>query len=485
MKTPRQTVEWTDRLLIGGEAISGNGPIRKVYDPATEEVLFAVADPDAAQCDLAIEAAKAAFQSGTWADKELRSKLLAALADEMEARRADLTASVVYEVGTPIATAEVLQVSNAIRVLRRYASLAGSDLTATLPAEDGAVRGHSTVSYRPAGVVAAITAYNYPMFLAATKIGAALAAGCTVVLLASPQAPLSTLLIGEIATKVGFPPGVLNVIVGGPEVGRRVTENPAVAVVSFTGSVAVGKAVMQQASHHVANVVLELGGKSPAIVLPGADLKAIVKPLHQRYARNAGQGCASPTRLLIPAQDFDEFLDLSSLAYEEITVGDPWDRATIVGPLISDAHRARVEGYIQSALDDGGFIAAGGGRPDIERGWFVNPALIAGLPSTSRVCREEIFGPVAVALSYSDLDEAVSISNDSDLGLHAMIFGDHDIAVDLAPRLAVGQVSINGGGSGFRSDAPMGGFKQSGIGRESGTWGLMEFLEPQHVHWPL
>ena len=152
-----------------------------------------------------------------------------------------------------------------------------------------------------------ITAYNYPMFLAATKIGAALAAGCTVSASASPQAPLSTLLIGEIATKVGFLLGVLNVIVGGPEVGRRVTENPAVAVVSFTGSVAVGKAVMQQASHHVANVVLELGGKSPAIVLPGADLKAIVKPLHQRYARNAGQGCASPTRLLIPAQDFTDF----------------------------------------------------------------------------------------------------------------------------------------------------------------------------------
>jgi aldehyde dehydrogenase (NAD+)/betaine-aldehyde dehydrogenase len=312
-----------------------------------------------------------------------------------------------------------------------------------------------------------------------------LAAGCSVVLLASPQAPLATLMLGQIAAQVGFPAGVLNVIVGGPEVGRRLTEHPDVAVVTFTGSVPVGRMVMAQAASHIARVVLELGGKSAAILLPGADFDAVVGPLHQRYARNAGQGCASPTRLLVPANRMDDFIDLSRAAYERIVVGDPFNRDTLVGPLISSAHRARVEGYVQSAVDNGGFIAAGGGRPPLDRGWFVNPCLVAGVPNSARISQEEVFGPVAVVLPYTDVNDAVRIANDSTMGLHAMIFGPLDEALDIAPRLAVGQVTINGGGSGSRTDAPMGGFKQSGIGREAGRWGLSEFLQPQHVHWPI
>jgi aldehyde dehydrogenase (NAD+)/betaine-aldehyde dehydrogenase len=278
---------------------------------------------------------------------------------------------------------------------------------------------------------------------------------------------------------------VVNVLAGEAEVARQLTESTMVDKVSFTGSTAVGRHVMRQAANGLAGVMLELGGKSPLLVLPGTELAPIVLPIHLRYSRNAGQGCMSPTRLLVHRPQWDEFLERSAAAYDEIVVGDPWDRATDVGPLIRPEHRASVEYFVEEAVEQGGRIAAGGGRPPMERGWYTNPTLVVNVDNSSRIAREEIFGPVAVALPYGDVDEAVRIANDSPYGLAAYVYGAHtDAALDVASRLRAGTVSVNGGG-GLRPDATIGGFKQSGIGREQGRWGIEEFLEPQHIQWAL
>jgi aldehyde dehydrogenase (NAD+)/betaine-aldehyde dehydrogenase len=250
----------------------------------------------------------------------------------------------------------------------------------------------------------------------------------------------------------------------------------------MTGSVEVGRQVMRQAADTVKGVVLELGGKSAGIVLPGADLSKVALPLHGRYLRNAGQGCQSPTRLLVPQSIFDDFIDVSREAYLRIPVGDPLDKATMAGPLITEAHRARVEGYIGRALAAGGEILAGGGRPELEKGWFMNGALLGGLGNDAEIARSELFGPVAMVIPYRDVDHAIAMANESIFGLAASVFGPTDLACQVATRLRAGTVQINGGGA-FRVDSVLAGWKQSGIGREWGEDGILEFLETQHIQW--
>ncbi|HVX32211.1 MAG TPA: aldehyde dehydrogenase family protein, partial [Solirubrobacterales bacterium] len=456
------------------------------FDPATEEPLAEIAGASAGQVDAAADAAAAAFGPWSGLTADQRGDHLDAFADALEERRAQLVETIVADVGTPVALCEALQVAAPLIHRRNYARLARLDRTEALGPHLSPVASDSLVSYRPVGPVAAIVAYNYPFSLAVIKVGAALAAGCTVVMLPSPQAPLTSLIIAEAALEAGLPAGVLNVILGGAEVSRRLIDHPAIRRVSFTGSVEVGRAVMERAARRLTGSILELGGKSAAIVAPGVDLARIVEPLHLRYARNAGQGCQSPTRLLVHEDDLAEFEKLSVDAYARIAVGDPGDASTVVGPLISAAHRDRVEGFVTEALAEGGRTIAGGGRPaGLERGWYVNPALVGGVSPDSRIAREEIFGPVAVVLPYRDLDEAVRIANDSELGLAAYVF-----AASLAEAFAIGEqleagsVYINGGG-GFREDAPMGGVKNSGLGREIGEWGVREYLEPCHVQWAL
>jgi aldehyde dehydrogenase (NAD+)/betaine-aldehyde dehydrogenase len=334
--------------------------------------------------------------------------------------------------------------------------------------------------------VAAVTAYNYPLTLAVHKLGAALAAGCTVVLMPSPRTPVATLLLARAIADSSLPPGVVNIIVGGADVGRALTSHPDVDKVTFTGSAEVGAHVMRQAAANLNGVVLELGGKSPAILTADADLAAHVPALHLRYSRNGGQACAAPTRLLVPRQRWAEFVDLSRETYErQLVVGDPRDPATVVGPMIDAAHRTRVEKYVADAVAQGAAVVAGGGRPEASRGHYVNPVLLADVDNSWPVAQEEIFGPVAVALPYDDIDDALRIANATRYGLHAYVYtADVEQGRTLAARLRAGSVSINGGG-GFRPDAPMGGFGISGIGREVGRWGIHEFLEPQHVQWPL
>ncbi|MFC9835194.1 aldehyde dehydrogenase family protein [Rhodococcus sp. NPDC127530] len=484
--TPPGTEVWPNlSLLIGGELTEGRGDSIDVIDPATERVVASVAAADRTQADRAVTSAREAFESGPWASASAadRSALINRIADGIEKRRDEFVNAIVTEVGAPISAAGALQVDWPIKHLREYAQAALDERSQDLGRHTDPIPSSSIVAYRPVGVVAAIAAYNYPLLLLVHKLGAALAAGCTVVAIPSPRTPLSTLLLAEVLRNADVPPGVVNIVVGEADIARAVTENPGVDKIAFTGSVAVGEKVMRQAATGVRGVVLELGGKSPAILLPGTDLTAVVPGLHQRYCRNGGQACAAPTRILVHESQWVEFIELSHKAYESIQVGDPRDPATIVGPMITEAHRDSVEQFIREAVDGGAVIAAGGGRPDSGPGWFVNPALITNVHNTDRICQEEIFGPVATAMPYSTVDGAVKIANETRYGLHAYLFGpDTDAAREIAPRLRAGTVSVNGGG-GLRADAPMGGFGASGVGREIGSWGIHEYLEPQHIQW--
>lgn len=470
------------RLLINNTDRTGEGKPLTIVNPATEEVVASFPGASAAQVDEAVRCAQDAFESGVWRNAELRRKVLLKFADLIEQNRDQLMDMLVAEVGTPISL-KANHIDTPAAFIRWFADAAVRDRTRHLGFNqtNTAV---STVVYRPVGVVAAITAFNYPILIGATKIASALAAGCTTVLLSSPQAPLTVLMLGELARQAGFPPGVVNIIAGGAEVGRALTEHPGVAKVSFTGSVNVGRQVMQQAAADLRSVVLELGGKSAAIMLPGVDFNKYALSLHTRYARNAGQGCGSPTRILVEESRYEEFAEISRKVYPQIKVGDPRDPSTILGPVVTAAQRDRVETGVAKAVDSGATIIAGGGRPSFAKGWYVNPTLVGGLDNKAPLAREEIFGPVSVVLTYRTVEEAIRIANDSALGLKAYLFGAKEECLRLVPELRVGTVQINGG-SPLRPDAPMIGYKHSGVGAEWGEDGLREFLLPQHFDCPI
>ena len=469
-------------LLINNQDRPGEGGLLRVVNPATEEVVAEFPGASPAQVDEAVKAAKTAFESGVWKDPQFRKATLLKFAALIEENRDALMEALISEVGSPV-NLKSNHIDTPAVFLRWFAEAATRDRTRHLGPNvtNTAV---SMVAYRPMGVVAAITAFNYPILIGATKIGSALAVGNTTVLLSSPQAPLAVLLLGDLVRRAGFPPGVVNIIAGGADVGRALTEHPDVAKVTFTGSVNVGRQVMQQAAAGLRSVVLELGGKSAAIMLPGVDFTKYALSLHTRYARNAGQGCGSPTRILVEESRYDEFAAISREVYPKIKVGDPRDPATIVGPVVTSAQRDRIEAGVARAVEAGAKIIAGGGRPDMRKGWFVNPALVGGLDNQAKLAREEIFGPVSVVLTYRTVEEAIRIANDSALGLKAYLFGAKDQCLKLVPDLYVGTVQINGG-SPLRPDAPMMGYKHSGVGAEWGEDGLREFLHPQHIDCPL
>jgi aldehyde dehydrogenase (NAD+) len=479
-----QLPDFARRHLIGGQLRDGDGDELAVEDPSTATELATLTQASTAQVSAAVESADRAF--GPWSERsaESRARALHAFADALEAHREEFVATIVAEAGTPISLARSLQVDTPLAHLRWYAEAARRDWTQDLGVSEAAPRSAGVIAHRPVGVVAALTAYNYPLLLAVSKMGAALAAGCTVVLMPSPLAPLATLLIGRAALEADLPPGVLNVLCGGQEQAVALTLAPGVAKISFTGSLGVGTAVMRQAAEGMKDVILELGGKSPNLLLPGVDLAAITEAVHLRYLRNAGQGCASPTRLLVHRNQYDEFAERSRKVFEAVPVGDPWDPATVVGPVITAAHRARIDDVVSSALADGAELIARGARPD-GAGHWVAPALVGGMSPGAPIAQEEIFGPVGVVLPYDTVDEAVELANGVQYGLAANVYADDvDAARSLAGRLRAGLVTINGGGA-LRPDGVFGGFKASGIGREHGEWGIREFLEPQHVQWPV
>ena len=483
---PHPLPAWTLELSIAGEAVVGRAESVAVYDPATQGELARVPQADAEQVDDAIHAARRAFDGGPWPamSGDQRSALLGRFADCLEERRDELAAAITYETGTPITQSRIAQVELPITVLRSYAELAGAERTEYLGPNYEMSPSDSLVAYQPVGVVGVITAYNYPLLLALRTMGGALAAGCTVIVAPSPKAPLGTLMLARAAEAAGFPPGVVNVVLGGPEVGRRISTHPGVDKVAFTGSRAVGAMIMEQAAGTIKGITLELGGKSPTLILPGVDAGPIARRVHTKYLLNAGQACAAPARVLVPRDYYDEFAELSRAAFEKTRVGDPWHPKTIVGPLISAEHRDRVEAFITEAVGEGATIVAGGGRPAQSRGWYTNPVLV-GVDSDARIAQEEVFGPVGVLVAYDAIDDGVAKANGTAYGLAADVFApDNASGVAVARRLRAGTVYVNGGGA-FRTDAPFGGFKASGIGREYGEWGVREFLQPQHVQWPL
>jgi aldehyde dehydrogenase (NAD+) len=354
-----------------------------------------------------------------------------------------------------------------------------------MPPTFGLGIGQGVVLREAAGVVAAITPFNYPFFVNMSKVVPALAAGCTIVLKPSPYTPLAALLMAGAAEQAELPPGVLNVVPGDVEAGQRLTTHSAVDVVTFTGSDAAGEQIMAQAAGGIKRVVLELGGKSANILLEDADLDRAIPPAALGFTRHSGQGCACLTRVLVHESRYDEAVGRLAAALAGLRVGDPDDAATDLGPLIREAQRVRVEGYVRLAQEEGARLVYGGGRPaGLDRGFFHEPTLFADVRSEMRIAQEEVFGPVGVVIPFADDGEAAAIANDSQFGLSGAVWSsDPQRAFAVAKQIRTGTVVLNGGGGGTNPHAPFGGYKRSGIGREFGEAGLEEYLETKSVIW--
>ncbi|MGB8403231.1 MAG: aldehyde dehydrogenase family protein [Mycobacterium sp.] len=480
------------QLYIDGAWTDGTGSDTiSVINPANEETIAEVPQATPADIDHAVAAARRAFDEGPWPKMSPteRGRILGSMADELTRRRAELVELNISEAGSTRMLAEFLQVGTPIdhfvdmahRVLPRFpfeepvAPITGHGI------------GQGVVVREPYGVAALITAFNFPFLLNLAKVGPALAAGCTAVLKSSPYTPLEALVLGEIAEAAGLPPGVLNIVTGDIPAGEALTRHPGVDIVSFTGSDAVGRKVYAQGAESIKKVVLELGGKSANIILEDADLDKVLQSVLAGFITHAGQGCALLTRILVHESLHDDLVAriVGTLGY--ISVGDPSDPATMMGPLIRDAQRQRVEALIKVGVDEGAQVAFGGGRPaHLDRGFFLEPTLFVGVDNSMRIAQEEFFGPVGVVIPFTDDDDAVRIANDSRYGLGGGVWSADPLrAAGVARRLRTGMVVVNGGGGGLNPAAPFGGYKHSGVGREFGEHGLSEFLQHKALQWPV
>jgi aldehyde dehydrogenase (NAD+) len=475
-------------VFTDGTWAAGQGESFTCVNPATEEPLAALVGASRDQVDAAVKSARRAGYDWSHTEAADRGRLLVRLAELIEEQASDLADLVVAEVGSPITLARDLQVRQPSVNFRWSADAATrgpmGGYVQNLPPGVGVVRAESRLLREPIGVVAAIVPYNYPLNMISWKVGPALAAGCSVVVLPSPRGSLCALAFARIVEQAGLPPGLVNVVVGGASVGESLVSNELVDMVSFTGSNAVGARVMSLAAQHSAKVTLELGGKSPNIVLPSACLEDTIAPSVLRFTRNAGQGCGATTRILVHDAQYDEFVDRAAdFISNRLAVGDPTLPTTDVGPLISSDHRARVESYLERSVRAGARIIVGGNRPlNCSRGFFLAPALLANVAATDEICQEELFAPVAVVLRYSNIQEAIEIANSTRYGLNAVIWGDEDEALSVAERIDTGTIAINGGGD-MRPDVPWGGVKQSGVGCEMGDDGFREFFRVRHLTW--
>ena len=458
--------EW--RGSAGTESIT-------VINPATEEPFATIPRGTAADVNEAATAAAAALDSWSQSTLEERSAVLERIANLIEARAQDITRTIVSEVGQPEHLAAQLQTASPAQNLRIFAQ-AVSEVTWEEQV------GPTKVRRVPTGVVGAITPWNVPLLMIAMKAGAAIAAGCTVILKGSEVAPLSSFIFAELADEAGLPNGVFNLVSGtGPEVGEALAAHPLVDMVSLTGSPRAGRRVMEVAAQSIKRVGLELGGKSANLILEGSDFQRAVSDGIADAFRNAGQACGGLTRVLVPRQRLAEAAELAVQTAKGYVLGDPFDPATTLGPVTTFGQRERIRGYIRSGIEEGGQLLIGGADAPagLDRGFFVEPTVFIG-DNTMRIAREEIFGPVVVIIPFDTEADAIALANDSPYGLAAGVWcADDEHAYEIAGRLRVGRVRINGSAPNRR--APHGGFKLSGVGREWGRFGIEEFLEYQSV----
>ncbi|MGA7416875.1 MAG: aldehyde dehydrogenase family protein [Acidimicrobiales bacterium] len=466
-------MENRDKLYIDGEwvASTGTGTLN-VIDSTTEEVLATVPEGTTEDIDRAVAAARRAFPAWANTSVEERAKMLTRVQEALGTRMDELADMITHEVGMPLTLSGLIQVG---LPMMTFGSMAEVATGFTWEQEVG----NSLIVREPIGVVGAITPWNYPLHQIAAKVAPALAAGCTVVLKPSEVAPLNAFVLAEVFDEVGLPPGVFNLVTGhGPVVGEAIAAHPDVDMVSFTGSTRAGKRVSEVAAATVKRVALELGGKSANVILSGADLEKAVPDGVNKCYMNSGQTCSALTRMLVPRDKLAEVEALATTAAEGFTAGDPFEKATRLGPLVSAVQRDRVRGYIQRGEDEGARLLTGGAEaPDgLESGYFVRPTVFSDVTREMTIAREEIFGPVLSIIPYDTEDEAIDIANDTDYGLAGGVWAENaEHANAVARKLRTGQVEVNGGG--FNPLAPFGGYKQSGNGREYGNFGFEEFLE--------
>lgn len=475
--------------FIDGKYVSGDGPSLAVENPATEATIAEVETTSTAQIANAISAARRSFDDGVWSHTPPaeRAAVLHRMADYLAARRDVIVSTVIAEAGAPHANATDIQVDaplgHAHLIPDLFLQLSDQEYN-PIPPGGHNPSGRVAVSmnvYEPVGVVSAISAYNFPFYLNIWKTLPALMAGCSVVLRPSPLTPLSAMLFGEAADAAGLPPGVLNVVIDqNIEGGKLITTDPAVDMVTFTGSTQVGREIMAQAASTVKKVHLELGGKSAAIYLPEAADNAWQMCLGV-FLSHQGQGCALTTRILVPNDRKADTLARAAEYAQQLPIGDPSDPTIMMGPLITNAQVEKSERYVAAAVEAGATVTTGGRRPEqLTVGHFFEPTLLDVPDNNNPATQDEIFGPVACVIGYDDVDDAVTIANDSIFGLAGMVYGDTNSATRVAQRIRAGTVWVNAAAP--SGSAPFGGYKQSGIGREMGYHGLREYQEIKHLY---
>jgi acyl-CoA reductase-like NAD-dependent aldehyde dehydrogenase len=474
-------VDVRKELYIGGRWVQpgGDGDI-DVIDSRTEDVMGRVPRGGGADVERAVAAARAAFPAWSRTPIADRAAALRALADGLEARGEQLAEMMSREVGTPIASSRRVQVGLSVDVFRSMA-----DIAADFPLETRI--GTSLLIRQPAGVVAAITPWNYPLYQLAAKLAPAMAAGCTIVLKPAGAAPLAAFVLAEVIGELGLPPGTVNVISGpGSQIGEMLAAHPDVDMVSITGSTQAGVRVAQAAAPTVKRLTLELGGKSPFILLDDADLAAALPVAVRSCFVNNGQTCSALTRLIVPRTLLSAVEDGLASLIGAMRVGDPLDPGTDLGPVVTAGQRQSIRGYIEQGSAEGATLVAGGQDPPegLDRGFYVRPTVFSAVTPDMVIAREEIFGPVLAVLPADSEDEAVRIANDSEYGLAGGVWSaDQDRAIAVARRLRTGQVAVNGGR--FNVRAPFGGYRSSGVGRELGEHGLAEYFELTSLQLPV
>jgi aldehyde dehydrogenase (NAD+) len=471
------------KLLINNEwRSSSSGGTMEVINPATEEVVASVAAADAADVDAAVAAARAAL-NGPWGQISARERgrLVRKLADRLLERLDEVARLETLHNGKPISESRQIEIPAAAECFEYFAGWADKVMGETIPVKGS----YLTYTLRePIGVVAAIVPWNFPLLLAAWKVAPALACGNTIIIKPASQTPLTALALGEIAVEVGLPPGVLNVITGpGSKVGQAIVEHPGIDKIAFTGDTSTGKSIMRSAAETLKKITLELGGKSPNIVLPDADLEAAIRGVTIGIFYGKGEVCAAGSRLLVDRSIKSEFIDKLAARVKKMAIGDPMDPKTRFGAVSSKKQLETVLRYIESGKKEGATLVAGGERADIGtgKGYFVQPTVFADVTPEMTISREEIFGPVLASIEYADLDEAIAKANDTQYGLAAGIWTrDIKKAHYVARKLQAGTVWINTYNV-YDTAAPFGGYKQSGFGREMSAHALEHYTQVKSV----